>query len=116
MHSLPDLETLNNYEREHIEQVLQRVEQSQTPYMISPISKSRSAGNLEHRVESTQDLHEPPLSQAELDHISKMEAMIAESEAGDFKSTRKGREEGPVWWIQRCIQGWLIGCWCNESV
>lgn len=47
MYSLPDLEALNSVEREHINQILQKLEQTQQPYIVSAVAKSKSVGDLE---------------------------------------------------------------------
>jgi hypothetical protein len=82
MYSLPDMDTLDTTERQHIETVLQKVEQRQAPYVLSQISKSRSAGErLEEYAARTIDQESEELSAAELEHIARVQEMIALAEA-----------------------------------
>jgi histidyl-tRNA synthetase len=113
------MDTLNVNEREHIEQVLLKLEhQGQAPFVISQIFKSRSAGDLErkaltpelqeftpetipevnetsgHEVQDVQEISDKiqevqELSEAELEHIARIQAMIAETEAMDSSQLRR---------------------------
>lgn len=104
MYSLPDLEALDNAEREHIEQVLQKAEQSQAPFIISSISQSKSVGDIGQQTlnvelgpdESDSSVNvktkqETPagLSKEEIEYIRRMEAMIAETEMMDSKGLQR---------------------------
>lgn len=108
MYSLPDLEALDNAEREHIEQVLQKAEQSQAPFIISSISQSKSVGDIDQQARiaelrsdesdfsvkkyvETQQKEEAltGLSKEEIEYIKRMEAMIAETEMMDSKGLQR---------------------------
>ena len=58
MYSLPELEDLNVNERDHINQVLQKLEQTEQPYILSAIAKSKSAGDLERPVKIKEESRE----------------------------------------------------------